>query len=534
MIAFTATAALLPVLSAPAPDVLDDIIERLAVASVEDQFSINSNRTLNGRAERIFGLVVDSLDKSELPKTKKNLRVFVVESSQVNAFACPGGQIYLTTGLLTATGITDGEIAAVIGHELSHVIRGHGRKSIREKVGLSLLISLIDKDSEARIAAEIASQLYTSGRSRVDEAEADRDAWSILQTTNFAETSALAFFRRLEVISERNQGLVEQLFATHDPTEKRAGLFKDWLMTKQFGWNMQLVPTAQASDNQVLAEFANTDPAWKEAYRKSTGWDIYHDPNYFTKNYQGECTWFSFAVRLDSIPLNPSGGNNAHTWLDRCRDSGYAVGMVPKPGAIVVWDKTVGGGAGHVAIVVEVLSDGRLRIWDSNWGKEAGDKNYKNGRVRHRIIRPKNILGYIYWPNGQTEAPPGHPGHVAEAPNRESISLITGPVLLGDEGDGAEMIVTKDFSLSKVEADKTAVIELTIRAIPHKDPIVSINRVEVARIVARSSDWEIYRIPVPMKLLRSGKNVIDIESFVPSLGAGYDDCEVKNVRLKLS
>jgi surface antigen len=512
-------------------DDLDKLIEKYSIQLMEERFSKTVDAQLAAAVEQLFAELVTASSKvTTLPKLQRQPRVTVIVSNEINAYTIPGGDVYVTTGLCGMTGTNRHEVATALAHELGHSARGHANELARKAVLANIVAPLLTKD-QAKITSLIW-QALTSAKSREDELQADRDAWAILQKSSIKPSATVALFRRFETLQTKTPDLLEQLFATHPPITTRAAHLKNWLIEASSGWDFAFIGRAQAAENQIIAEFANDDPAWQTAYTATTGWPVYNLPNYFSKGYRGECTWLVYALRRDTIPLNPRGGNNAFTWLDRCRENGYAVGETPKPGAIAVWDESVGGGAGHVALVIESLSNNTIRVWDSNWGPEARDSNTTNGRVRHRICSTKGIKGYIYWQNDQSDAPVGYPGYEVAEP-RASIMLIELPFTLGDE-EGMEMIRLKPFNLTlrELERSTNAKLRLKVRALPAKDPIVSINRVEIGRIVAKTSDWQTYVLNIPPGLLRT-RNLLDIETFIPSIGEGYDDCEIKQVELLL-
>lgn len=109
-------------------------------------------------------------------------RFGVTQQSFVNAFAYPGGQIFVTSGLLDAT--TDDELAAVIGHEVGHVLRRHSQKRlVQQRLGRLLFSALLFGDGDGRaegLGSEVggllhayAHQLSTMSYSRANEFEAD-------------------------------------------------------------------------------------------------------------------------------------------------------------------------------------------------------------------------------------------------------------------------------------------------------------------------------------------------------------------------
>ncbi|MBE0478903.1 M48 family metalloprotease, partial [Candidatus Aerophobetes bacterium] len=96
----------------------------------------------------------------------------ILDEEMVNAFACPGGFIYVTTGILKLMD-NEAELAVVLGHEIGHIAARHGAKKLQAQIGYSLLLSFLFKDQDVRNIANVAFNLIFLGYGRQDEFEAD-------------------------------------------------------------------------------------------------------------------------------------------------------------------------------------------------------------------------------------------------------------------------------------------------------------------------------------------------------------------------
>lgn len=105
----------------------------------------------------------------------------VLEDPGFNAFATPGGYIFVTRGLVERMQ-GEAELAGVLAHEIAHVLQRHHLKAVQKNAGLALIGNLADtvrkeRHAEARAAlGNIGKKLYASGLSKEDEFEADRMA----------------------------------------------------------------------------------------------------------------------------------------------------------------------------------------------------------------------------------------------------------------------------------------------------------------------------------------------------------------------
>src|ERR1700693_6180707 len=104
---------------------------------------------------------------------------FIVDSKEVNAFAVPGGFVYVNRGLIERTDQMD-EVAGVLGHEIGHVLRRHTVKQMEKAQGANIGVTLacvltsICNSQAAGAAINIAGGAVFARFSRQDEAEADQ------------------------------------------------------------------------------------------------------------------------------------------------------------------------------------------------------------------------------------------------------------------------------------------------------------------------------------------------------------------------
>src|SRR5690606_12528518 len=136
------------------------------------------------------------------------------EPRQVNAFALPGGHIYVYSGLIAAAD-SEAELAGVLGHEIGHVAERHAAQALGAQFGLQTLASLALGQNPSlieQIAAGIAAQGYLSRHSRDAERESDSRGLQYLIAAGYDPTAMPAFFKKLERMSGGNPGALQQFF----------------------------------------------------------------------------------------------------------------------------------------------------------------------------------------------------------------------------------------------------------------------------------------------------------------------------------
>lgn len=150
----------------------------------------------------------------------------VVNSEVVNAFALPGGYVYLNRGLIEQAR-TMSEVAGVLGHEIGHVVARHGveqmQKAQAANLGLGITYILLGRaptDVE-RAAIGVGGGLVFTKFSRDDEREADSLAVGFLIDAGIHPRGLPGMFEILLQERERRPGLLEQWFSSHPLTEER-------------------------------------------------------------------------------------------------------------------------------------------------------------------------------------------------------------------------------------------------------------------------------------------------------------------------
>ena len=147
---------------------------------------------------------------SAQPFLYRGYRFMILDSDEINAFATPGGHIFLSRGMIRLAESED-ELAAIVAHEISHVVLQHGMKSIKSSRITSSVIGALATTAEAltdnqlvELAAsfsgsvdDIAQTLVTSGYSRATERDADAGAVEILLLAGYDPDGLIRILERM-------------------------------------------------------------------------------------------------------------------------------------------------------------------------------------------------------------------------------------------------------------------------------------------------------------------------------------------------
>ncbi|HEX2778536.1 MAG TPA: M48 family metallopeptidase [Gemmatimonadaceae bacterium] len=153
-------------------------------------------------------------------------RFAVVNTDDVNAFALPGGFVYVNRGLIEQSDRLD-ELAGVMGHEIGHVVRRHSVKQIEETgkrdVGLVLLCTLTDacRGVGGRIAVRVGADAMAAQYSQHDEAQADSEGVIIVRRAGIDPEGLPAFFEKLMAQRTEEPTPIDAFFSTHPTDERR-------------------------------------------------------------------------------------------------------------------------------------------------------------------------------------------------------------------------------------------------------------------------------------------------------------------------
>ncbi len=159
-----------------------------------------------------------------------NWEINVIDSELINAFCMPGGKIVVYSGLINKLDTTDDELAAVIGHEIAHALREHGRErmssALVQQVGiLGFAIFLSNQDgsflSKQAILQGVAlgtTLFFALPNSREQEREADDMGLELTALAGYNPMAAVSLWRKMDAQSDSQP---PEFLSTHPSNENR-------------------------------------------------------------------------------------------------------------------------------------------------------------------------------------------------------------------------------------------------------------------------------------------------------------------------
>jgi predicted Zn-dependent protease len=155
-----------------------------------------------------------------------NYTFYVVNSDAVNAFAVPGGYIYINRGLIERAGSMS-EVAGVLAHEIGHVEQRHGVEQMEKmqgaNLGLNLAYVLLGRrpGQLEQAGVQAAGTVIFAKFSRDDENEADQVAVPLMVSSRINANGLVTMFQRLMSMQRSSPSALTQWFSTHPTTDER-------------------------------------------------------------------------------------------------------------------------------------------------------------------------------------------------------------------------------------------------------------------------------------------------------------------------
>ena len=199
-----------------------------AAADVNRQLPVVGDAAINQYINALGNQIAANVER------KFNYRFYVVNIEAVNAFALPGGYIYVNRELIERTD-NMAELAGVLAHEIAHVELRHGAEMMeraqRANAGLTLAYVLLGRApsgaEEALINVGGTAVFARYGREAEDEADAT--AIPLLIRSGIDPNGLLTFFKELLDERKRSPNQLEQWFSTHPLTEERIAVTRERL-----------------------------------------------------------------------------------------------------------------------------------------------------------------------------------------------------------------------------------------------------------------------------------------------------------------
>lgn len=230
---------------------------------INAQLPLLQDPAINQYVNQLGQQIASHTSRADLP-----WQFYVVNTDVVNAFALPGGIIYVNRGVLERASKMD-ELAGVLGHEIEHVVRRHSVKQMEQvqgaNVGVAILCTLTNtcQNQAVGAAVNIGGTLVFDKFSRQDEVQADEGGFHNVMNAGISPEGMLTFFEKLLAEEQQSGGSssgVSAWFSDHPGTSDRIADIRRMLsQVPQSELNRLTVNTS--GFNSMKARLAQLPPA---------------------------------------------------------------------------------------------------------------------------------------------------------------------------------------------------------------------------------------------------------------------------------
>lgn len=185
--------------------------------------TLNTNKAMTDRVRAIASRLEKEtgIFRSDAPSW--DWQVNVIDDSTVNAWCMPGGRIVVYTGIIRALNLTDGELAAVMGHEISHALKEHSRERASQEaikeVTLQAASQILKLDEmKQELLTTLAQYTVTLPFSRSHETEADHMGTELMARAGYDPEEAISVWQKMASLGGSK---TPEFMSTHPSDESR-------------------------------------------------------------------------------------------------------------------------------------------------------------------------------------------------------------------------------------------------------------------------------------------------------------------------
>ncbi len=196
------------------------------VSSASSQGAVDNNSSTAIRVKNVFNRMRPFADRANTTGVPFDWQITVLRSPELNAWAMPGGKMAFYTGIVEKLQLTDAEIAAIMGHEMTHALSEHSKKDAGQKVLTSLALQLGGAAIQEKtgLSNEALGLISDYGLdkpfSRNQESQADAGGLRLMAQAGYNPEAAISVWQKMEAANGRSNTIVT-LMSTHPNSGQR-------------------------------------------------------------------------------------------------------------------------------------------------------------------------------------------------------------------------------------------------------------------------------------------------------------------------
>lgn len=196
------------------------------VSSASSQGAVDNTSNTAVRVKRVFERMKPYANRANTTGVPFDWQITVLRSPELNAWAMPGGKMAFYTGVVEKLNLTDAEIAAIMGHEMTHALAEHSKKDAGQKIltGLAVQLGGAQLQSRTGLSDDAVAMLSDFGIdkpfSRSQESQADVGGLRLMAQAGYNPEAAVSVWKKMEAVNGRSNTLVT-LMSTHPNSGQR-------------------------------------------------------------------------------------------------------------------------------------------------------------------------------------------------------------------------------------------------------------------------------------------------------------------------
>lgn len=193
------------------------------IAEAKAAKKLNTDSATYNRVQKIANDLIAQTNAFRSDAFDWNWEVNVITDSTINAWCMPGGKIVVYTGIINSLNLTDGELAAVMGHEISHALKEHSREQASREVltqlGISAISSVANIGDLGTAALALGAQYgLTLPFSRDNETEADNMGTELMARAGYDPNEAVNIWKKMDSLTNST---TPEFMSTHPSNSSR-------------------------------------------------------------------------------------------------------------------------------------------------------------------------------------------------------------------------------------------------------------------------------------------------------------------------
>ena len=185
--------------------------------------TLNTDKKVHDRVQAVAQKLIAQTEVFRTDAKSWDWQVNVIKDDTVNAWCMPGGKIVVYTGIIDFLSLTDGELAAIMGHEISHALKEHSReqssKQYVQQTGIAIVSQVAGLSQTGQTVLALGMQYgVTLPFSRECETEADNMGTELMARAGYDPHEAINVWNKMNKLSS---GSVPEILSTHPSNDSR-------------------------------------------------------------------------------------------------------------------------------------------------------------------------------------------------------------------------------------------------------------------------------------------------------------------------